>query len=275
MNVQQLLALPGPKFEAPLPPLPQSEIQTKNEKLQHITKEELMAPSLESSCAISISSKEGGNVGAEGIFILKPEEDTKSQANTQNKEAINVIDYNGSGKEAISSHHLSIDNEDLVPEKEEDNEAEKSDEQIKRLKSLEIIQENNSELSNSNSLISGRSVKNPKRQSISSLERRGSSHQHREPLHTLSQVSDKEGNKKPSASFCSARAPRDEVNASEKIYKRPIIKTSRNNSNNNEILVVENDSKSDTAALKKKITEDEEEKKPLEDCKSVEKNKRL
>lgn len=49
VRIGDLLAIPGPKFEQPLPPLPESVQPEKKEALHDITKDEMMVASLESS----------------------------------------------------------------------------------------------------------------------------------------------------------------------------------------------------------------------------------
>jgi len=240
---QQLMALPEPKFDKPLPPLPPEKTPSKNGEMHHIQKDELLAHSMDNSSNLSLSYRGGeANLGAEGIFLLKPEDENNTQSQIKTKD---------NQSEEIQMGRSENNNEDGNENgNDNDNDESEGNENIK-MKSLEIIQENNSELSNSNSLISGRSVKHTKR---------NRNHMHKDPSNALSsQVSDKD--KRHISSFCSARAPREEGVFLAKDNKRlEKVKTSRNKSNED---ILNSEAKNDTAVLKQKLDIEEEEKKAI------------
>eukprot|EP01022_Parablepharisma_sp_SALTPOND_P011761 TRINITY_DN14_c0_g1_i1.p1 TRINITY_DN14_c0_g1~~TRINITY_DN14_c0_g1_i1.p1 ORF type:complete len:680 (+),score=80.48 TRINITY_DN14_c0_g1_i1:3279-5318(+) len=152
----QLLNITDPKLEEPLPPLESCRPTVANNKevLHDITLEEMNTSRLGPTLNITLDS-----IHTSDRKMCNDPEEIKE--NMQN--AINVIDFNGSGKETMQNPDLSIiDNEELVAENDEEIIA--SDEiplNPKKIinQNLEIIQENNSEFSNSNSLISGRGRK--------------------------------------------------------------------------------------------------------------------
>ena len=163
VKIDDLLRITEPKYEEPLPTLP-SDLKPAKEELHHITQEEMRRVELETSLPFSITDESvKGDVSSN-----QPLQEINANPVPEKPKAISVIDYNGSGKEVVVGHHLSMDNEELIPEKEDEFEERKYGRRMSgpNKKKLEIIQEKgNSELnSNPSSLAHVRSTRHNRKQ---------------------------------------------------------------------------------------------------------------
>ncbi len=192
VKIEDLLAVPGPKYEEPLPPLQADEQLEQREVLHHITTDEMMASSLGSSLPFSMpsSSQDGGSVH-------EAEEEKKVQVSGKSKGEINVIDYNGTGKETVSEHHLSMDNEELVSEKESISKPQP--EELKEPE--ETVPVANADGVSQEILAPGRNARHTRRQCNSALC------QLRDRAVAATARNEDSSAKQASASFCSAREP--------------------------------------------------------------------
>ena len=135
VKLDDLLNISSPMFDNSQINLENNQ-QSINNELHHITNEEIICN--ESSLPFSMSDESN-------IF-----DKSKTNIKDDSKE-INVVDYNASGKDVITDHHLSADNEELIPEKSDAIESRQNNDK------LTIIQEDM--VSYSNSMASAHSGK--------------------------------------------------------------------------------------------------------------------
>jgi len=191
-EIKEIFEISGPKLDQPLPNLPPGQ-KIEKEKLHHITPEEMKGIECENSISLDVDEENNIIPIPEKLKNnqIKPEEKIintiatipiENEINTNSiqlaaepikSSLINVVDYNGSEKDIITEHHLSIDNEELIPEKDNSEEIkfDKEQKEVSNLqKKLDIIQENGNETSNSNGIVSGRNARHNRRQCNLNIE---------------------------------------------------------------------------------------------------------
>ncbi len=172
VKLEQIMAVPETeaKYEEPLSPLGTEHKPQMKEELQDITVEDMASSRLDPSLNITLESMIPETPNGNTNNPFEPSKDRPSvpepepaRPSDDSKAIINVVDYNGSGKETLPNNRMLMDNEELISEKEDTNKLappkESQANPTPSKVSLEIIQENNSEFSNSNSLVSGRSAR--------------------------------------------------------------------------------------------------------------------